>query len=86
MSEFVVIDLWSQWPAIENHINGWPKERVLQWLARYGEVRYFDNIGGIPEDAYRFWGRVYDRVVVFRFEGSGRIELIFPQLRPKPWE
>ena len=34
-----VVDLHSQAAAVARHVRGWPKERVLAWLARYGTLK-----------------------------------------------
>jgi hypothetical protein len=87
MSEFVVIDLYSQWPAFERHVRGWPKQRVLQWLAQYGTIRRADDFSDTETEAYRFWSWLYctRNSVTFRFDKTGRIDIIFPQPRPTEW-
>ncbi len=36
--EFVVIDLYSQLDAVNAHIKGWDRQRILMWLRLFGEV------------------------------------------------
>jgi hypothetical protein len=35
---FVLVDLVSQADYIPHEVRAWPRERILTWLAQYGEV------------------------------------------------
>jgi hypothetical protein len=46
-SEFVVIDLFSQYEAVNHHVAGWSQSRILSWLRQFGQVRLegLDEVG-----------------------------------------
>ena len=49
---FVLIDLISQGSAVERHICGWPKDQILEWLDRHGNLRSRTDIYG--KEIYTF--------------------------------
>lgn len=36
--EFIVLDLFSQGRAVQQHVQGWSKDEVLTWLRRWGTL------------------------------------------------
>jgi hypothetical protein len=38
MSDFVLIDLYSQARAVQQHIQNWTKEEILDWLSFFGRI------------------------------------------------
>jgi hypothetical protein len=38
MAEFILIDLYQQLPFLPSQMETWSRERILRWLAIYGEV------------------------------------------------
>ena len=51
---FVVIDLQSQASAFSRFVRGWPEERILRWLAWYGEIKGAHGPGLVPSPFYYF--------------------------------
>ncbi|MEP7284700.1 MAG: hypothetical protein ABI947_02895 [Chloroflexota bacterium] len=43
MSEFMLIDLWSQRHAVEHHVLDWSVEEVLRWIGYYGSIDVSDD-------------------------------------------
>jgi hypothetical protein len=38
MSDFVLVDLYSQRTAVKDHVKGWRVEDVIDWMKRFGTV------------------------------------------------
>jgi hypothetical protein len=52
--EFVLIDLQSQLPYLPPRMRTWPRERLLRWLAVWGEVRKIEQLSYPDADTYSF--------------------------------
>jgi hypothetical protein len=54
MPEFIVVDLGSKARAVGQHVEGWPRSRVLAWLRQFGEVYYEPYFSRPGVDHYSF--------------------------------
>lgn len=73
MTEFIVVDLGCQAEAVANHVRGWTKEQILDWLSQHGEVSKrphpYDN------DLYAFRSRT-GQYTAFRLLDDGQLFII----------
>lgn len=69
MDEFHLVDLVSQREAVRQHVRGWPRDRVLGWLAGRGSLQAFAISG---RDHYSFESCVGLRATFF-FDAEGLV-------------
>jgi hypothetical protein len=80
---FVLVDLWSQADYIPRKIRRWPRERILQWLAQYGEVWQVLT----PMDDSAFWFRSWWGIsATFRLTQDGQLTLIGDHFMVPVWQ
>jgi hypothetical protein len=41
-SDFTLVDLLSQYEAVQQYVHGWPVERILWWFSCFGKVEILD--------------------------------------------
>jgi hypothetical protein len=39
---FSLVDIFSQYDAVQKHVHGWSAEQILQWFSHFGKVDILD--------------------------------------------
>ena len=42
LPDFALVDLLSQYDAVQQYVYGWSPERILRWFSRFGRVEILD--------------------------------------------
>jgi hypothetical protein len=67
LSDFVLIDLYSQRKAVSNHVEGWSLSAVLDWMGQYGEIK------PLSDTHFIFWSKIDRKRTVFGFDQDGKL-------------
>jgi hypothetical protein len=54
--DFVIVNLASQAEAVAAYVRGWPKEHILHWLGRQGDLVKLEGVS--EEEVYSFRSRM----------------------------
>jgi hypothetical protein len=73
MNDFVVIDFYSQIKEIIRYTRYWTSEEILNWLAKYGEVKRIDNL--YDDSGYSFQSKIGIRAL-FRLTENAKFFLV----------
>jgi hypothetical protein len=85
MGEFILIDLRTQMPYLPAYMRMWSRERFLDWLRMYGEIRWLGDRPGWWIDSYVFrsWVGLY---ATFVLHNAGELSLYVPGTYICAWE
>jgi hypothetical protein len=42
LADFTLVDLLSQYDAVQQYVHGWSAERILRWFSRFGRIEILD--------------------------------------------
>lgn len=75
MSQFSLIDLYDQRAAVIAYVQGWERDKILQWMNRFGIVNKLT--AELEDDRYTFRSRV-GSVTSFRLTQEGDLIVFHP--------
>ncbi len=73
MSDFTLVNLYSQREAVADYVARWEVERILEWMRNYGIVSE-PNINS-PVQVYTFESKAGFKDA-FRFTSDNRLEVV----------
>lgn len=76
MSQFSLIDLYDQREAVIAYVQGWGRDKILEWMKGFGIVNKIT--GEQDDDRYTFRSRV-GSVTAFRLTQEGDLIIFHPR-------
>jgi hypothetical protein len=76
MSQFSLIDLYDQRAAVIAHVQGWERDKILEWMKGFGIVNKLT--GELDDDRYTFRSKV-GGFTPFRLTQDGELIVFHPR-------
>jgi hypothetical protein len=76
MSQFSLIDLYDQREAVIVYVQGWGRDKILEWMKEFGIVNKIT--GEQDDDRYTFRSRL-GSVTSFRLTQEGELIVFHPR-------
>jgi hypothetical protein len=76
MSDFILVDLYSQRKEIAEYVHDWKVSEILEWMKQYGTVAELDNPHG--DKLYSFTSQGGEQTA-FRFTDNGELVILHPR-------
>ncbi len=73
MSDFTLVNLYSQREAVANYVAGWEIERIIEWMRNYGRVS--EPQFGSTTQMYTFESKAGFKDA-FRFTSDNSLEVV----------